>query len=189
MISFRHLILSLWVIKPLGEDSTPATVKPLPVSLVEPVAYRFSYTTQTDDFNPGWLGKLFGAERSGLKITVSSTQAAGTTSSETQTINWELHSGTAERFVVELWRDRLFGTFAFRQEPVNPTPRLQGIAKAADGSPLKNQAVKLVVNGKTYSALSDKNGHYAFYARKIPAGTASLQVAHQAPKTVTIAAP
>ena len=43
MISFRHLILSLWVIKPLGEDSTPATVKPLPVSLVEPVAYRFSY--------------------------------------------------------------------------------------------------------------------------------------------------
>ena len=33
----------MWVIKPLGEDSTPATVKPLPVSLVEPVASLFSY--------------------------------------------------------------------------------------------------------------------------------------------------
>jgi hypothetical protein len=29
------------VIKPLGEDSTPGTVKPVPVSLVEPVAYQF----------------------------------------------------------------------------------------------------------------------------------------------------
>jgi hypothetical protein len=27
------------VIKPLEEDSTPGTVKPVPVSLVEPVAY------------------------------------------------------------------------------------------------------------------------------------------------------
>ena len=30
-------------IKPLGEDSTPGTVKPLPVSLVQPVAYPLSY--------------------------------------------------------------------------------------------------------------------------------------------------
>jgi putative DNA-invertase from lambdoid prophage Rac len=29
------------VIKPLEEDSTPGTVKPFPVSLVEPVAYHF----------------------------------------------------------------------------------------------------------------------------------------------------
>jgi hypothetical protein len=28
------------VIKPLEEDSTPGTVKPVPVSLVEPVAYQ-----------------------------------------------------------------------------------------------------------------------------------------------------
>jgi len=29
------------VIKPLEEESTPGTVKPIPVSLVEPVAYQF----------------------------------------------------------------------------------------------------------------------------------------------------
>jgi hypothetical protein len=40
------------VIKPLEEDSTPGTVKPVPVSLVEPVAYpvqllvtKIRYTT------------------------------------------------------------------------------------------------------------------------------------------------
>jgi hypothetical protein len=33
----------LWVIKPLGEDSTLGTVKPLPVSLVEPGACLFSH--------------------------------------------------------------------------------------------------------------------------------------------------
>jgi hypothetical protein len=32
------------VIKPLEEDSTPGTVKPVPVSVVEPVAYRIQLT-------------------------------------------------------------------------------------------------------------------------------------------------
>jgi hypothetical protein len=32
------------VIKPLEEDSTPGTVKPVPVSLVEPVAYQVQLT-------------------------------------------------------------------------------------------------------------------------------------------------
>jgi hypothetical protein len=32
------------VIKPLEEDSTPGTVKPFQVSLVEPVAYQFQLT-------------------------------------------------------------------------------------------------------------------------------------------------
>jgi len=49
----------LWVIKPLGEDSTPATVKPLPVSLVEPVAYRFSYRRAClcNSFVAVWRGR------------------------------------------------------------------------------------------------------------------------------------
>src|SRR6266705_1440637 len=34
------------VIKPLEEDSTPGTVKPVPVSLVEPVAYQFQLQPQ-----------------------------------------------------------------------------------------------------------------------------------------------
>ena len=43
MISFRHKSSPCGFIKPLGEDSTPATVKPFLVSLVEPVAYQLSY--------------------------------------------------------------------------------------------------------------------------------------------------
>jgi mRNA-degrading endonuclease toxin of MazEF toxin-antitoxin module len=40
---FQTLRPFLVVIKPLGEDSTPATVTPVQVSLVEPVAYLLSY--------------------------------------------------------------------------------------------------------------------------------------------------
>ena len=88
-----------------------------------------NYTTHSQDFQPGWLSKLFGASAEGLKTTVSMTQAAETARSDTQSINWELHSGTNERFVVEIWRDRIFGTYAFRQEPVSGTPRFQGLQK------------------------------------------------------------
>ena len=147
-----------------------------------------NYTTHSQDFQPGWLAKLFGADAGGLKTTVSMTQAAGTTRSDTQSINWELHSGTNERFVVEIWRDRVFGTYAFRQEPVSSTARFQGVAKGADGKPLQNQRVKLTVQGKTYSTMTDQAGHFAFFARNIPAGTASLLVANQAAQAVSISA-
>lgn len=147
---------------------------------------RTKYITHSEDFDPGWLAKLFGAEAGGLKTTVSVTQAAGTTHSETQSINWELHSGTNERFVVEMWRDRVFGTYAFRQEPVSGSPRFQGIARGANGLPLKKQPVKLGTPGKTYSTITDQSGHFAFFARNIPAGNASLAIANQAPKTVRI---
>ena len=147
---------------------------------------RTNYTTHSHDFNPGWLAKLFGAEAGGLKTTVSVTQAAGTTHSETQSINWELHSGTNERFVVEVWRDRVFGTYAFRQQPVSISPRFQGIARGAKGLPLQEQPVKLATKGRTYSTITDQSGHFAFFARNIPAGNASLVIANQAPKTVRI---
>jgi hypothetical protein len=149
---------------------------------------RTDYTTHIQDFNPGWLAQLFGAQASTLKTTVSVTQAAGTTHSETQSINWELHSGPNERFVVELWRDRVFGTYAFRQEPVSGSPRFKGIAKAANGLPLQKQPVKLTTRGRTYSTITDKAGHFAFFARDIPAGKASLVIGNQAAQTISIAA-
>jgi hypothetical protein len=36
------------VIKPLEEDSTPGTVKPFQVSLVEPVAYQFQLSKKAN---------------------------------------------------------------------------------------------------------------------------------------------
>jgi hypothetical protein len=149
---------------------------------------RTDYTTHVQDFDPGWLAKLFGAEAGGLKTTVSVTQAAGTTHSETQSLNWELHSGPNQRFVVELWRDRVFGTYAFRQEPVSGSPRFQGIAKTADGLPLQKQPVKLTLQGRTYSTTTDQAGHFAFFARNISPGKAALVIGNQPAQTVLIAA-
>jgi hypothetical protein len=40
------------VIKPLEGDSTPGTVKPVPVSLVEPVAYQFQLRAHFENTCP-----------------------------------------------------------------------------------------------------------------------------------------
>jgi hypothetical protein len=146
------------------------------------------YTVHSQDFNAGWLAQLFGEGGTGLKTTVTITEAAGTTTTSTQSINWELHSGISERFVVEVWRDRLFGTFAFRQEPVSSSARLQGIAKGPDGKPLVKQSVKLTAGGKTYVTVTDQAGRYAFFARDIPAGQASLSIGNLPPNAVLVAA-
>jgi hypothetical protein len=42
----------LLVIKPLEEEHTPATVKPVQVSLVEPVAYHFQFRTGSSNSSP-----------------------------------------------------------------------------------------------------------------------------------------
>ena len=152
------------------------------------VRSRKDYTVQTQDFNAGWLAQLFGQQSGGLTMTASVTQAAGTTTSETQTINWELHSGPNERFVVELWRDRVFGTYAFRQEPVSGSPRFQGVATGANGLPLQKTTVKLTAGGKTYFATTDQTGHFAFFARNIPSGEASVAIGKQPPRNVSIGA-
>jgi hypothetical protein len=145
------------------------------------------YTVHSQDFNAGWLAQLFGQGSAGLKTTLTFTQAAGTTTTSTQSINWELHSGLSERFVVEVWRDRLFGTFAFRQEPVSSSARLQGVAKGPDGKPLIKQSAKLTAGGRTYFTVTDEAGHYAFFARNIPAGQASLSIGNQPQNTVLVA--
>jgi hypothetical protein len=51
---FHVRISSRRFIKPLGEDSTPATVKPLRVSLVEPVVYPLTYSQRGGAGYQGW---------------------------------------------------------------------------------------------------------------------------------------
>jgi len=145
-----------------------------------------SYTSHAQDFEPGWLSMLFGAEAEGLKTTLSVTQAAGTSHTETQSFRWDLHSGTNERFVVSMWRDRIFGTYAFTQEPVSATARIKGVAKGADGLPLKQQRVQLQTPGKIYSTITDEAGRFAFFAQSIVPGKATLLIPNQTPQSISI---
>ena len=45
--AYMHMVRHPMALEKLGEDSTPGTVKPVPVSLVEPVAYQSQLTGGT----------------------------------------------------------------------------------------------------------------------------------------------
>jgi len=53
------------VIKPLEEDSTPGTVKPFQVSLVEPVAYQFQLFNLFNHAEFGFPGSSIGTAQFG----------------------------------------------------------------------------------------------------------------------------
>ena len=70
------------VIKPLEEDSTPGTVKPVPVSLVEPVAYQFQLLAalnRTVGYGlSGYIGALIAHQRANaLNVGVKAGLAIG----------------------------------------------------------------------------------------------------------------
>jgi hypothetical protein len=85
-----------------------------------------------------------------------------------------------------MWRDRIFGTYAFTQEPVSSTARFKGVAKGADGLPLKRQRVQLKTPGKIYSTTTDEAGHFAFFAQSIVPGKATLLIPNQTPQSISI---
>jgi hypothetical protein len=145
-----------------------------------------SYDSHMQDFNPGWLAKIFGAQAQTLKTSVSVTHAAGTTKTDTQTYSWELYSGPNEHFIVEFWLDQVFGTLALRQQELAGKPRLRGIAKGPLGNPLTGKPVTLTQAGKTYHAITDSHGQYAFFSTAIPEGQATVRIGDEPPHAVVI---
>jgi hypothetical protein len=145
-----------------------------------------SYDSHMQDFNPGWLAKIFGAQAQTLKTSVSVTHAAGTTKTDTQTYRWELHSGPNEHFIVEFWLDQVFGTLALRQQELAGKPRLRGIARGPLGNPLVGKPVTLTQAGKTYHAITYSHGQYTFFSTAIPEGQATVQIGGEPPHAVVI---
>ena len=80
-------------------------------------------------------------------------------------------SGPDDYFVINIWYDSLFGTFAF--QPVEPraTPRLTG----SDAKP--GQEVVLEAGGLQFRTVAGPDGSYQFRAPGIPAGQVTLTFA------------
>lgn len=138
-----------------------------------------SYTTNTEDWEPGPIFQLLGlGGKDSVTTTVSN--ATGTDVSSVITLSANLVSGPTDHFVVNVWYDNLFGTFAFQQSTPSATPLLQG-SGATPG-----QVVTLTAGTKIFRTVADQTGKYAFSAPTIPAGSAMLSMGTQAPKSVQI---
>lgn len=137
------------------------------------------YKTDTASFEPGPVLKLLGMGDK-TQVTVSQTNATGDQVSSTVTLDAKLAAGPDDYFAVNIWFDQLFGTWAFQQVSVAPTPLLSG-SGATPG-----ETVLLHAGNQTYLTVADKNGHYTFRNSTIPKGTAKLTVGGKAPTTVTV---
>jgi hypothetical protein len=139
-----------------------------------------NYTTTTNEWDPGPIFKLLGfGEKDQTTVTLSN--ATGTDVSSVITLNANLVSGPQDHFVVNIWYDNLFGTFAFQQSPLSSSARFQG-AGATPG-----QHVTLTAGGKVFRTVADKSGKFGFWAPTIPAGAAKLAIGSQPAKTVAVA--
>jgi hypothetical protein len=128
-----------------------------------------NYEVDTSSWEAGPILKSLGFGGSD-QTTIKLSNATGSDVSSTVTIDALLASGKTDEFVVTVWYDRLFGTFAFQQLQPSNVVRLQGTG-AKPG-----ETVSLTAGGRTFNTIADESGAYAFHAPIIPAGAAMLTV-------------
>ncbi len=137
---------------------------------VKELSSQKSYTTDTDTWSPGPILGMFGIGSSKSQKTTTITTANASDVSQTVTLAANLQSGPGDNFVVTIWYDSLFGTWAFQQVQPVGTPVVSG-HDAAPGT-----VVKLESGGKVHATVADAQGRYAFHAPNITPGNAQLFV-------------
>jgi hypothetical protein len=139
-----------------------------------------SYTTDTNTWSPGEILQMFGMGSSKNQTTTTVTTAAGGDISQTVTLSVNLVSGPADNFVLTIWYDNLFGTWAFQQvQPVG-----QAVVSGSGAAP--GAVVNLESGSRIHATVADAQGHYEFHAPNIAPGKAQVFVGNNPPTTVEV---
>lgn len=135
------------------------------------------FTTIVEDYSPGFLSAIgIGiAEKKHVESTTSHTNSSKVTSSKKLRSWFEFVTGEDEIYLVDVYVDRVFGTFAFKSAEYRETPFVQGTILQSDGSPAGDREVGLIQGGRIYNTISDQQGIFAFHAAKIREGNATLK--------------
>jgi hypothetical protein len=139
-----------------------------------------TYTTDTSTWEPGTLLRMFGLGTSKSQTTTTVTNAVGSDVSNTVTLDANLVSGPGDVFIVSLWYDNLFGTWAFQQL----TPAAQPVVSGQGARP--GEVVRLEAGGKVHVTVADSKGKFTFRAPNIAPGNAQLLVHGKAATTVEV---
>lgn len=155
---------------------------------------QISTQVNTKQEREGWLGFLGigpSANRT-TRTTISNSQASDTTTTDTQVGTVSLFSTATEPpYAVEIYQDRVFGSFAFRAAPQLATlARVSGVLLDAAGRPRPHTEVTLKGGGKTFATRSDARGNFAFRSSGIPVGNLEIGSGrHTVRRWLTRAAP
>lgn len=139
-----------------------------------------SYTTDTDTWSPGEIVQMLGIGSSKSQTTTTVTTATGGDISQTVTLDVNLVSGPTDNFVITIWYDSLFGTWAFQEvQPVG-----QAVVSGSGAAP--GAVVRLESGGKIHATVADAQGHYEFRAPNITPGEAQIFAGNNPPTTVEV---
>ena len=81
-----------------------------------------------------------------------------------------------ETYLLQVYVDRVFGTFAFQKRLGLTKPAVSGTVTSARGRPIAAEPVTLLIGGKSYVTYTDRNGAFRFYDKAIASGKASLKL-------------
>jgi hypothetical protein len=138
------------------------------------------YSTKTSEWEAGPLLKALGfGEKDQTTVKVSN--STGSDVSTTITLDANLSAGPSEHFIVNVWYDKLFGTFAFQADTPAKDARLRG------NGAKPGQQVRLSAGGWKFVTVADRSGRYAFFARSIPKGRGMVSVGAGLTRPVDIA--
>ena len=147
---------------------------------VKSLSSQKSYTTDTNTWSPGEILQMFGMGSSKSQTTTTVTTAAGGDISQTVTLDVNLVSGPTDNFVLTIWYESLFGTWAFQQvQPVG-----QAVVSGSGAAP--GAVVKLESGSKVHATVADAQGHYEFRAPNIAPGKAQVFVGNNPSTTMEV---
>jgi hypothetical protein len=140
---------------------------------------RSNFSTHVEDRREGWLSFLGiavpGTET--IKATASMSSSTEVTSAQTSKAVVKLSCEADEFYTVDVYFDRIFGTFATKMAPQAAKARIAGQVVDAHGAPAAGQMVTLETAGRSYTTWSNAQGRFSFRSSAIKSGPASLSAA------------
>ena len=137
---------------------------------------RFSTHIQED--RKGWLSFLgIGIQDKTSTATLTQSHSTQVKVGEKVAVRVDLYSKPDELYAVEAYYDRVFGTFAFKNVPIDRETALSGTVQDRNGKAMANQEVSILVGDERYTTRTDAQGRYQFHAPELKqmSGPAKVQ--------------
>jgi hypothetical protein len=147
-----------------------------------------NFTIKLEDYRKGWLSFLgLGVtEDKAVKTTVTHSSSTEATQTDTTAVSVTFFGEADEVYAVEVYYDRVFGTFAVRNVSVRAKPVISGTVLNATGRPLAGELVSLTMGDKLFSTHTDKQGRFSFGVSTIKPGSVSVMTRHKVRKELQL---
>jgi hypothetical protein len=138
-------------------------------------------TTSTEDTSPGFLSVLLpllgSPQNETIQTSLSQTSTRTVTVGQDERASVSLHAEANDHYAVQVYFDRVFGTFAFESIPVGSTPVIEGRVRNPSGIPVPGQVVTFQNARAKFLTVTNNQGAYSFSMQAIGAGSATLSAA------------